>query len=75
MESQKYDLIIMGGGLAGLSAGVRACELGLSVALVEKGETDQPMQLTLFWRHIALGISKHQKPGGPIGPGHRRIHR
>ena len=41
MESQKYDLIIMGGGLAGLSAGVRACELGLSVALVEKGETDQ----------------------------------
>ena len=41
METQKYDLIIMGGGLAGLSAGVRACELGLSVALVEKGETDQ----------------------------------
>ena len=41
METQKYDLVIMGGGLAGLSAGVRACELGLSVALVEKGETDQ----------------------------------
>jgi fumarate reductase flavoprotein subunit len=41
METQKYDLIIMGGGLAGLSAGVRACELGLSVALVEKGDTDQ----------------------------------
>ena len=41
METQKFDLIIMGGGLAGLSAGVRACELGLSVALVEKGETDQ----------------------------------
>ena len=39
METKKYDLIIMGGGLAGLSAGVRACELGLSVALVEKGET------------------------------------
>ncbi len=41
MEKQKFDLVIMGGGLAGLSAGVRACELGLSVALVEKGETDQ----------------------------------
>lgn len=41
METQKYDLVIMGGGLAGLSAGVRACELGLTVALVEKGETDQ----------------------------------
>lgn len=41
MEKQKFDLVIMGGGLAGLSAGVRARELGLSVALVEKGETDQ----------------------------------
>ena len=41
MGTEKFDLIIMGGGLAGLSAGVRACELGLSVALIEKGETDQ----------------------------------
>jgi fumarate reductase flavoprotein subunit len=41
MENQKYDLIIMGGGLAGLSAGLRACELGLKVALFEKGITDQ----------------------------------
>ncbi len=32
------DLIVVGGGLAGLSAGVRASELGLKVLVLEQGE-------------------------------------
>ena len=32
------DLIVVGGGLAGLSAAVRASELGLSVLVLEQGD-------------------------------------
>jgi fumarate reductase flavoprotein subunit len=34
----KYDLVVVGGGLAGMTAGVRALELGLRAAVLEKGE-------------------------------------
>lgn len=40
-DSQAYDLIVIGGGIAGLVAANRALELGLSVMLVESGEGDQ----------------------------------
>jgi flavin-dependent dehydrogenase len=33
----KFDVIVIGGGLAGLTAGLRALELGLSVCVLEKG--------------------------------------
>jgi fumarate reductase flavoprotein subunit len=33
----QVDLLVVGGGLAGLTAGVRAAELGLSVAVLEQG--------------------------------------
>jgi len=33
---QKYDLIIIGGGAAGMFAGIRAAELGLQVLILEK---------------------------------------
>lgn len=36
--SNKYDLVVVGGGLAGMTAGVRALELGLRAAVLEKGE-------------------------------------
>lgn len=36
-----YDLIVMGGGLAGMAAANRAAESGLKVALLEQGGTDQ----------------------------------
>ncbi len=38
MSEQTYDLIVIGGGIAGLVAGTRAAERGLKVAVLEKGE-------------------------------------
>lgn len=36
--SEDWDVVVVGGGIAGLSAGVRAAELGLRSLVVEKGE-------------------------------------
>ncbi len=36
-----YDVVIVGGGMAGLIAAARAAELGLSVAVLEKGEGER----------------------------------
>jgi dihydrolipoamide dehydrogenase len=38
MASNSYDLVILGGGTGGYSAALRGANLGLSVALVEKGK-------------------------------------
>src|SRR5689334_9385095 len=35
--SRSYDIVVIGGGLAGVTAALRARELGASVALVERG--------------------------------------
>ena len=40
-SGQNFDVLVVGGGMAGLCAGTRAAELGLSVAVFEKGETPQ----------------------------------
>lgn len=43
MDTQQFDVVIMGGGVAGLSAGTRAAELGLRTIIVEKGaQADYP---------------------------------
>ena len=39
MSEQTYDLIIIGGGPGGYVAGIRAAQLGMSVAVVEKRQT------------------------------------
>jgi fumarate reductase flavoprotein subunit len=43
LDTQQFDVVIMGGGVAGLSAGTRAAELGLRTVIVEKGaQPDYP---------------------------------
>jgi len=37
-DSNRFDFLVIGGGFAGLTAALRATELGLHVALLEKGE-------------------------------------
>ena len=39
MTAQKYDLIVIGAGPGGYVAAIRAAQLGMSVACVEKRET------------------------------------
>ncbi len=38
MSSYQFDIIVIGGGPAGVIAALRACELGARVALVERGQ-------------------------------------
>ena len=47
-NNEGYDLICIGGGIAGLVAGVRAAERGLKVAVLEKG-TDPRYPCNARW--------------------------
>lgn len=40
MNSRAYDLVVVGGGLAGLTAANRGAQMGLHVAVLEKGTDD-----------------------------------
>jgi fumarate reductase flavoprotein subunit len=40
-DQRNYDVIVVGGGIAGLAAANRSAELGLKVALLERGRGDQ----------------------------------
>lgn len=41
MTSERHDLVVIGGGLAGLTAALRSSELGLRVAVIEAGTADR----------------------------------
>jgi fumarate reductase flavoprotein subunit len=41
MSRTQFDVVIVGGGMAGLVSALRAAQLGLAVALVEQGEGEQ----------------------------------
>ncbi len=45
---QKYDLVVIGGGIAGLIAACRAGQLGLKACLLEKGSADRYLCNTRF---------------------------
>jgi fumarate reductase flavoprotein subunit len=41
IDEGEFDLVVLGGGLAGLTAAVRATELGLRVTVLEQGEEER----------------------------------
>lgn len=45
----ELDLLVLGSGVAGLSAAVRAAEAGLSVGVLTKGELEQATALGSGW--------------------------
>ena len=57
----KYDLVIIGGGPAGLSAAVQAKELGLSCILLD----EQPAVGGMIYRNLALQHENNKKIFGP----------
>lgn len=57
-----YDLVIVGGGFAGLSAGVRAKELGLHAAIVEAGAEDENLCNSRYsGGHLSIGMDDVSK--------------
>jgi fumarate reductase flavoprotein subunit len=41
MNNQRVDLVVIGGGLAGLTAALRSAELGLRIVVLEAGDADR----------------------------------
>lgn len=77
VESMKYDLVVVGGGVAGISAAVSAARLGCRVALVNDrpvlgGNNSSEIRVHLGGR-IETGIYKNlgnlQKEFGPVKGG------
>lgn len=59
-------LTILGGGMAGLCAAVRARELGRPVVVLERGQAGGSMALSscVIWRYRDLATFREQCPGG-----------
>jgi hypothetical protein len=53
-----YDVVVLGGGLAGVSAAIQAARLGARVALVEREQVLGGLSSALFGIHI-LGATEH----------------
>jgi succinate dehydrogenase/fumarate reductase flavoprotein subunit len=64
-EQRTYDVVVVGGGIAGLAAANRAAELGLKVALLERGTRRAvPVQLPIFGRRAARRFPERQGRSG-----------
>ena len=53
-NNHSCDVLVIGGGLAGLCAAISASDCGASVILVNKGitgEADHPQSQLAFWQH------------------------
>ena len=62
IEVTSFDVIVIGGGLAALSAAIEAANLGSSVALINKGITevlDLQQKQQGYWQNcLGMGIPK-----------------
>ena len=64
-EERDFDVVVIGGGIAGLVAANRAVELGRRVALLEKGAEEK----YLCNKHALGGVSGEGPTAGPaMGP-------
>ena len=62
-EKNVFDLVIVGGGLAGLVAGVRAAELGLRAAILEQGSgADYPCNARQSGGIVHIGFHDPFRP-------------
>ena len=70
------DLVVAGGGMAGLSAAVRARELGADVVVHEKGDRPGGSMLLssgVVWRYREWETFRNECPGGRSGPPASRV--
>ncbi len=52
-----YDIVVLGGGSGGYACALRAAELGMSVALVEKGSINGKIAKQVFAEMVETGAS------------------
>ena len=73
MSEASYDLIVIGGGIAGLVAGTRAAERGLKVAILEKGE-EADYKCNTRWSGgiVHVGYIDPKEPSANIAAGIER---
>src|SRR5579871_4106007 len=63
-ESDSVDLLVFGGGMAGMSAAARACSDGASVILVEKGPAigGSAMYAGFIWTAPTVDVMREVNP-------------
>jgi succinate dehydrogenase/fumarate reductase flavoprotein subunit len=66
MGSENVDLLVIGGGLAGLAAATRAVEKGASVVVVEKGEAvgGSALYAGFLWTTPTMDVMREINPDG-----------
>jgi FAD binding domain len=75
LDTQQFDVVIMGGGVAGLSAGTRAAELGLRTVIVEKGaQPDYPCNSRYSGRGVAGAHPQRDQEHRRSAPVHCTVH-
>ncbi len=73
MSEQIYDLIVIGGGIAGMVAGTRAAERGLKVAILERGEAaDYKCNTRWSGGIVHVGYVDPKEPSANIAAGIER---
>lgn len=73
MSEHTYDLIVIGGGIAGLVAGTRAAERGLKVTILEKGEAaDYKCNTRWSGGIVHVGYVDPKEPAANIAAGIER---